>query len=395
MASGNFKFTAFLSCDSTILGQTHCSEAHITPDSLCYTFDPAWDGAHLEVDGYCAGDSVVLTVTNTGNGMDSPVSFIITEDQIVLRQGTFQLNPGEEKRDTVPANGLPLSIIAQQEPGYPGDTSVVWNIVNCGGSSGGMSSGFGGSAGPFTHQECFELTNAADPNDKNAIPEGHGPDHFVHPGTPLEYHIRFQNTGNDTAYLVVIRDTLSQHFNFGKIEPRGSSHPYKFAQINDNIIQFTFENILLPDTSTNLAASEGFVDFTIYPKDGLPDGTEVLNSAAIYFDFNEPVITNTVKRVYGKYLVVTSKTSEGSEDLPVKVYPNPFITETTFEIPENAPTGDYHLQLLDGMGRTLRTVLFSGNKCLLQRESLPAGILAWSISTNGKVVASGNLVAPR
>ncbi len=375
------------------IGNQVCASSTVYPDEDC-TQAPNWNGAIVAATGECDNNgTATFKIQNVGNAPNSVVlNYIITEDQIVLLQSTFQLTPGAEKIETVSGSGLPLTIIAQQEPGFPGDTSVVWNILNCGGIS-GISSGFGGSAGPFTHQECFSISNSFDPNDKDAIPAGHGPDHFVHPGTPLEYRIRFQNTGNDTAFLVVIRDTLSQHFDFGKIEPRSSSHRYEFAQISDSILQFTFKNIMLPDSAANQEGSQGFVEFNIYPKENLANGTAVLNSAAIYFDYNEPVITNTVKRVYGTYVFVKTTEIGGKTSLPVKVYPNPFITETTFEIPEDAVTSDHQLLLLDAAGRTLRSQPFEGNKCLLRRADLPAGVFAWSISAKGQVVAGGTVIA--
>lgn len=374
------------------IGDQVCAFTAVTPDEDC-TSDPDWNGAIVTVSGECTDENeAVFIIKNIGNAPNSQLlDYVITEDQIVLRQGNFQLNPGEEYRDTVPGNGLPLSMVADQEPGYPGgDTSVVWNIVNCGGSGSGQSSGFGGPSGPFTHQECFSIFNSFDPNDKDATPRGNGPQHFVHPGTPLEYRIRFQNTGNDTAFLVVIRDTLSQHFNFGKLESGGSSHRYEFAQISDSIIQFTFENILLPDSTTNLDGSQGFVDFTIYPKDGLPDGTEVLNRAAIYFDFNEPVITNTVRRVYGKYAFVHTRDLPG--DIPVRVYPNPFVSEATFELPESE-SGEHQLSLFGAKGELLRVINFEGNRFRLLREDLPVGALSWQITNQSRLLSAGLLLA--
>jgi hypothetical protein len=59
------------------------------------------------------------------------------------------------------------------------------------------------------------------------------------------------------------------------------------------IVRFVFENIMLPDSNVNEATSHGFVKFTIHPRSDVPLGTSIPNSAAIYFDFNEPVITNT------------------------------------------------------------------------------------------------------
>jgi hypothetical protein len=35
------------------LGQTHCAEVHIYPDSICLTPDPQWSGASIELAASC------------------------------------------------------------------------------------------------------------------------------------------------------------------------------------------------------------------------------------------------------------------------------------------------------------------------------------------------------
>ncbi|MCB0556652.1 MAG: hypothetical protein KDD02_24110, partial [Phaeodactylibacter sp.] len=63
-------------------------------------------------------------------------------------------------------------------------------------------------------------------NDKQGFPRGYGDEHYIYPGTDLEYLVRFQNTGNDTAFLVVIRDTLSEFLDIATVRPGAASHPY-------------------------------------------------------------------------------------------------------------------------------------------------------------------------
>lgn len=387
----DIKINVLADC-ALVLGDQVCVSASVTPQEMCFQA-PGWSGAVVQVSGDCENNEGIFHIKNVGSAANATqLDYVITEDQIVLRTGSFQLNPGQELSDTVPGNGLPLTIIADQESGFPGDSSVVWNILNCGGTGGGQSTGFAGPTGPYSHQECFLVSSSFDPNDKNAIPEGRGPEHLVHPGTPLEYTIRFQNTGTDTAFLVVIRDTLSEHFDFSRIEPRGSSHPFTFSQINNNILQFTFENILLPDSNTNLAGSQGFVEFNIYPQENLANGTQVTNRAAIYFDYNEPVLTNTVLRTFGKYLIVTTD-EPYAEILKVGTVPNPFSTEITFKLPVEAPDGIYKLEISNAVGQLIQSASFIEKTYLLRQDGLPSGILFWKILTEGKLVASGKIVA--
>jgi hypothetical protein len=59
-------------------------------------------------------------------------------------------------------------------------------------------------------------------------------------------------------------------------------------------IQFKFLDIMLPDSATDQLGSQGFIHFRIHLREGLPHLTEIPNTAAIYFDLNPPIITNTV-----------------------------------------------------------------------------------------------------
>jgi len=81
----------------------------------------------------------------------------------------------------------------------------------------------------------------------------------------------------------------------------------------------------------NPNANKGFVIFMIKPKPNLANGTTILNTAGITFDFNEPVITNTVLNtiqsmpchVTGVDPRVPDTNSLGQN------YPNPFNPTTT------------------------------------------------------------------
>ena len=129
-----------------------------------------------------------------------------------------------------------------------------------------------------------------DPNDKAATP-------VLTPiqvalGKDIDYTIRFQNTGNDTAFTVAIEDTLSSDLLVNTLVFVGSSHNCK-TTVDSNIVHFEFFNIQLPDSNVNEIGSHGFVSFKIKPKSSLTNGSSVSNKASIYFDYNAPVLTNT------------------------------------------------------------------------------------------------------
>jgi uncharacterized repeat protein (TIGR01451 family) len=143
-----------------------------------------------------------------------------------------------------------------------------------------------------------------DPNDKT---ESHGPGfpaQLIANGEYLNYVIRFQNTGTDTAFRVLVRDTLDDKLNFGSFEMIGASHSYKLTITNGNQLEWKFDPIILPDSNHNVLNSQGYIAYRIRPLSTLVAGDTITNRAGIYFDFNPPVMTNTQLTVIDNSIVV-------------------------------------------------------------------------------------------
>jgi uncharacterized repeat protein (TIGR01451 family) len=132
------------------------------------------------------------------------------------------------------------------------------------------------------------VVNSYDPNDKLAEPSG-----MIEAGTEINYTIRFQNTGNAEAYNVAIVDTMDQNLDLMTFQFLGASHACVFTMEGLGIANFTFYNIMLPDSGTDMAGSNGYVSFKVKTKANLAPLTVINNTAGIYFDFNPPIITNT------------------------------------------------------------------------------------------------------
>ncbi|MBK7853761.1 MAG: hypothetical protein IPJ79_01560 [Bacteroidetes bacterium] len=115
----------------------------------------------------------------------------------------------------------------------------------------------------------------------------------------LTYTIHFQNTGTDTAFTVILVDTLSDLLNVSTFVLEAMSHACTYVISGNGIIEFTFRNIFLPDSGTNFIGSCGFVKYSIKPHVGLTNGMTIENTAHIVFDFNVPVITNTTQTPIG------------------------------------------------------------------------------------------------
>ncbi|MEO0404967.1 MAG: hypothetical protein AAF193_08860, partial [Bacteroidota bacterium] len=140
----------------------------------------------------------------------------------------------------------------------------------------------------------MEIACAYDPNDKQAFPLGYTDDHLLLQETEQEFLVRFQNTGNAPAQDVRIQDTLDINFDIESFRLMANSHSVMTTiDPETRLIDFFFEDIQLPDSTNNEPESHGLVSYKITPLPDLPVGTVLENTAYIYFDNNEPIITNT------------------------------------------------------------------------------------------------------
>ncbi|MFN3757346.1 MAG: choice-of-anchor J domain-containing protein [Flavobacterium sp.] len=156
-----------------------------------------------------------------------------------------------------------------------------------------------------------------DPNDKNEDrgPQIHIDDFEV--GNDLFYTIRFQNTGNANALTVRIEDVLDPQLNPATVRMIASSHNYTLTR-NQNFLEWTFNDINLVPESVDELESIGYVYFKIKPFPGFTVGSIIPNTAAIYFDTNPPIITNTFQTEFVDQLSVPSL-----EATHFQIYPNP------------------------------------------------------------------------
>ncbi len=398
-----FRIFATLSCDSTVTGQTHCVEAYIFPDTICQPISPDWDGSSLDiVESECLGDSITFHIKNVGQGDMTEISaFIIVEDQIVLMTGGIDLLSTQDTFIRIPATGGTMRMEIQQSPGHPGLNEPSITVEGCGDSP--FSTGHvielpQNDGNPFIDIDCQESIGSFDPNDKLAFPKGFSDDHLILPNIDIEYLIRFQNTGTDTAFRVVIRDTLSTWLDLESLQTGVASHDYQVQVYDDNVIQFTFDNILLPDSTTNELESHGFVKFQIAQKLDNPNGTQIFNSAGIYFDYNEPIITNQTFHLVGENFLhgfLPTQTEDPNSAIQFRYYPNPFVSHITFELDLPKPaatTRPISFTLYDLQGRQLRNEYFTDQSFTFERNNLAKGFYLFTIEQEGQLIGQGKLV---
>ncbi|MBX7204190.1 MAG: T9SS type A sorting domain-containing protein [Bacteroidia bacterium] len=174
-----------------------------------------------------------------------------------------------------------------------------------------------------------KVVAAHDPNDKQSNPHI-----YVLPGVKkIDYQIRFQNIGSDTAYGVTVLDTVDTRLPLKEITINSASHPYRFAVIN-NVLFWRFDGIMLPPVKTDEPRSHGWIRYSSKLAQGLPIGTEILNKAYIYFDYEKPVITNeALIRLVQDTLAMGIPAKPKALNETIRLYPNPagsfFVLENT------------------------------------------------------------------
>ncbi len=346
-----------LSCNA-MLGQSICMRAEISPiascniDSVTTPVFPdgvtpctlPWDHSSLSVIGWCANDSVHFRITNTGSPENgnmqcySPVRVYI--DGTLTYFDSIMLAGGQSVDYSYPGNGQTWILQTDQHPLHPGNSHPNAHVEACGNINNwtpGLVNDFPlDDLPPIIDQFCREVTGSFDPNIKVGYPYGVGDLNIIAPNQPIQYAINFQNTGTDTAFTVVLRDTLDVNLNIFSVIPDIASHPYTFRIYGPRILEWTFSNILLPDSSINEAASKGFATFTINQNPNLAKGTRIYNKADIYFDYNPPITTNETSHTIG---IVQSTLPTGIDTFKnqnksiIHVYPNPATNQITVIAP--------------------------------------------------------------
>ncbi len=400
---GQIHLTVNVDCDSTVIGQAHCSTVKLLPDVLCLP-SANWTGAHIEVDAVCTTDSVKFFIKNTGTGTTaSEIGYVIVEEELLRVSGqTAPIAPGQNTTIGLPANGSTFRIEAEREPNDPnGTTTPTIAIEGCGlDTTGTFSTGYvtifpNDDGNPTADTDCRINQGSFDPNRKDGFPTGYGEGNFILPTTEIEYSVQFQNTGTDTAFSVIIRDTLDKWLDMATVRAGASSHPFELEMLGANVLKFKFSPIALPDSFVNEPRSHGFVSFRVKPKLGVPLKTVIENEAAIYFDFNAPVFTNqTLHRVDTGFIKLAPVRifEPNSPDYSIKIEPNPTSDFAQITLPDFSENRVFNFRLRTILGETVREETFASNQFFIQKNNLSSGIYLIEIIDNQQVVSIGKIV---
>ena len=253
---------------------------------------------------------------------------------------------------TFPA-GVTVNTSSIQNSGYTiSGNTITWNLSNLnttfsnfdyvtfqvpGGLVNGAQHYFTSTISPVNSTDCNSQNNAGsllqilgnsyDPNDKTV----QRPDFYwttpISIGTEiidaalqdvLTYTIRFQNTGTAPAQNVYILDTLSSNLDWSTFSLINASHPVQVFHQSNGLVRFEFDQIWLADSTTNEPGSHGDLVYRIAEKSTCLAGCEIENTAYIYFDWNDAIVTNTTYNLNENIMGIYEDGINGWG-----IYPNP------------------------------------------------------------------------
>jgi uncharacterized repeat protein (TIGR01451 family) len=410
----NFQLSTTVSCNA-LMGQTICVDAKLFPIESC-SFPQVshaayysvlaettptgtlsnlplpctlpYDQSSLSVNGWCQNDSVFFEITNIAapsvGDMNCYSPVLIYIDGIITQTDSILLLGGQSQIYSYPSDGQTFMLQAFQHPLHP-RSSMSNDFVEACANQNNWTPGL---ANNFPHDDgmpdedifCGIVVSSQDPNDKNGFPNGVSDDHYIWPNQTLDYLIRFQNTGNDTAFTVVIRDTLDYDLNIFTVTLGVASHPYEFRMYGPRVLEWTFNNILLPDSTTNLEGSNGFVTYHVEQVPDLAPGIVIHNKADIYFDFNDPVTTNeTWHTIYNGFFAVAGVNELDVEGTLFKVYPNPVNGQLTIEA---GKINNERYVVFDQMGKKIQSGKLDFPLTNIEVSTLNQGIYFIQIGEN-------------
>lgn len=239
---------------------------------------------------------------------------------------------------------------------------------------------------PSIDQHCILVVGSFDPNNKLGNPIGLTEDHLIPANKELGYTIQFQNTGTDTAFRVVLLDSLPEQVDLTTFRPGASSHPYEVEVFGSGILRFIFDPIALVDSMTNEAASQGFVKFSIDQKPDLPPGTQIANTASIYFDYNFPIRTEPwIHTIEEPTSLQTLEVFSG-----IAIYPNP--SHELININGEGLKTDSEIYIYNSIGSlVIKRTLKAQSLSTIQINHLEANIYFYKIESNHQIVQAGKI----
>jgi uncharacterized repeat protein (TIGR01451 family) len=215
------------------------------------------------------------------------------------------------------------------------------------------------------YQFCYNVRNSHDPNMKEVYPID------VPPGYQdwLTYTVHFQNTGTAPAMNIRLADTLDSKLDLETFQVINYSH-YNTISLHDKILTVHFPNIQLPDSTSNLEGSQGFVQYRIKPKANLPLGTQIKNTANIYFDYNPAIVTNTTTNEFK----ATTSINENKANTTLSVFPNPSNGKYFIKIFNGINISECIIEVYNLLGEMILNTKMQNDLAQIDLSQQPNGI---------------------
>ena len=227
-----------------------------------------------------------------------------------------------------------------------------------------------------TYNYCYQVVNSLDPNQKEVYPIN------VAPGYQdwFTYTIHFQNTGTASAMNIRLADTLDSNLDFETFQVINYSDTTEVS-LDNNILTFNFPNIMLPDSTSDPEGSKGFVQYRIKPKANLPAGTQIKNTAFIYFDYNAPIVTNTTINEFMQTIAINENKSNAS----LSIFPNPGNGHFTLSIASDfVRINSGNIEIYNVLGEKIYQSEIKNPRSEIDISQQPNGIYILRVNDNGQ-----------
>ena len=251
---------------------------------------------------------------------------------------------------------------------------------------------------PWNNVDNHQTTvvGSYDPNFKEVTPKGNEPQgNITVTDSVLTYVVHFQNTGSYYAQNIVVVDTIDSNLRLSTLRPGYSNHSYTVSMSENGVVKFIYKNINLPwKSSYGDILSSGMFSYSIKLKNNLTVGTKIKNKAAIYFDYNEPVITNsTLNTIVAKPVSIIENSLLQNN---VLIFPNPTNNYFTMVVPTTQNARGV-LSIFDISGREVSVknieLQVGENKLAENTSSLQSGIYFIQLKTGSETVSKKLIIA--
>ncbi len=334
----------------------------------------------------------VIRYRNTGGGQATDVTIELTvpEGITLLNAGGDWIRSGlHEYRftlDTLPvgANGIinfqdsvGLSLTNNQLVSYQAKILLAEQDMNT-------------TDNVFTLEE--NIVGAVDPNDMLVKTLSRAPENQLYRGEAVRYKIRFQNVGTWYASRVVVKSRVPEDLRLESLSDVVTSHEGQLRILPNRTLVWTFDDIMLPDSTTNEPASHGYISFTLRASGNLEEGTEIRNQASIYFDFEDPIVTNITRVRVINLPEDNFFTPQKRESMTL--YPNPAEPGQAINVMWEDPTQQIkHVLVQDATGRTLYRASNQYSRQIVI-EGMPSGLYTVHVVDNHDKAHYTRLVVP-